>query len=593
MLLKKLSLLLMAVMLITSCKDDKKTVASTKENDEKFDRFKANFIEELWKVYPGWANGVGYHKYDSILVIPNEAARQKELNFAKAYLDSLDDFKIDELSANNQIDYRLIENQLKATDWNINKFKQWQWDPSMYNVGESFALLITETYAPLENRIRSFASKLNHVEAYYAAAKRNISKPTIPHTELAIQQNRGSLDIFGAMLEDSLKKANLPEAEKQNIRANANKAISAIQQYVNWLEKDVRPGLTEGKTARSFRIGKELFDEKFQFDIQSGYSAEEVYNKALKRKAELHKEMAKLATQLWPKYFGNQPKPNDNIALIRKVIDTLSTTHAHRDSFQLSVEKQLPELVKFINDKNLLYLDPKKPLVVRKTPDYMAGFSVASINSPGPYDKGANTYYNVGSLKDYTPEMAESHLREYNKYTLQIINIHEAIPGHYTQLVYSNQSPSLIKSIFGNGAMVEGWAVYTERMMLEEGYGNNEPEMWLMYYKWHLRAVCNTILDYSIHVKNMSEKDALDLMIREGFQQEAEAKGKWRRATLSQVQLCSYFTGYTEIYDLREELKKKQGGKFNLKQFHEKFLSYGSAPVKYIRELMLEDLGLK
>ncbi len=590
MLYKKLCLLLLAVAILASCKNNKNTAYDTKENDERFDRFKSRFIEELWKVYPGWANGVGYHKYDSILVIPDGNSRQNELNFAKAYLDSLRNFKIAKLSAHNQIDYRLIENQLKSTEWNIRQFKQWQWDPSMYNVGESFALLLTENYAPLENRLKSFAAKLNKVEAYYAAAKENINQPSIPHTELAIAQNRGSLDIFGAMLEDSLKKVNLPETEKQTIRANANKAISAIQQYVNWLEKDVRPGLVEGKTARSFRIEKELFDEKFQFDIQSGYTAEEVYNKAVKRKEELHTEMAKLANQLWPKYFANQPKPQVNLALIRKVIDTLSTTHAHRDSFQLSVEKQLPELVKFINDKNLLYLDPKKPLVVRQTPDYMAGFSVASINSPGPYDKEANTYYNVGSLKDYTPEMAESHLREYNKYTLQIINIHEAIPGHYTQLVYSNQSPSLIKSIFGNGAMVEGWAVYTERMMLEEGYGNNSPEMWLMYYKWHLRAVCNTILDYSIHVKNMSEKDALDLMIREAFQQEAEAKGKWRRATLSQVQLCSYFTGYTEIYDFREELKKKQGDKFNLKNFHEKFLSYGSAPVKYIRELMMEEL---
>lgn len=594
MLHKKLSFLLLLSIIVASCKNNEtNTAEATKINDTRFDHFKERFIEELWQVYPGWANAVGYHKYDSVLIIPDGNARQNELNFARSYLDSLKNYKINKLSPHNQIDYRLIENQLKYTEWNIRKFQAWQWDPSMYNVGENFALLLTENYAPLENRIKSFAAKLGHVEAYYAAAKGNISKPSIPHTELAIQQNRGSLDIFGAMLEDSLKKVNLPEAEKQTIRANANKAISAIQQYVNWLEKDVRPGLVEGKTAHSFRIGKEMFDEKFQFDIQSGYTAEEVYNKALKRKADLHSEMAKLANELWPKYFGSQAKPQDNIALISKVIDTLSTTHAHRDSFQKAVELQLPELVKFINDKNLLYLDPAKPLVVRKTPDYMAGFSVASINSPGPYDKGANTYYNVGSLKDYTPEMAESHLREYNKYTLQIINIHEAIPGHYTQLVYSNQSPSLIKSIFGNGAMVEGWAVYTERMMLEEGYGNHAPEMWLMYYKWHLRAVCNTILDYSIHVKNMSEKDALDLMIREAFQQEAEAKGKWRRATLSQVQLCSYFTGYTEIYDFREELKKKQGDKFNLKQFHEKFLSYGSAPVKYIRELMLEDLGLE
>jgi uncharacterized protein (DUF885 family) len=192
-------------------------------------------------------------------------------------------------------------------------------------------------------------------------------------------------------------------------------------------------------------------------------------------------------------------------------------------------------------------------------------------------------------MSGWSAEKSESYLREYNDYILQILNIHEAIPGHYTQLVYSNQSPSLIKAIFGNGAMVEGWAVYAERMMLESGYKNSD-EMWLMYYKWNLRTTCNAILDYSVHTKNMSKEEAMNLLVTEAFQQQAEAEGKWNRVNLSQVQLCSYFTGYTEIYDFREMLKKEEDAKFNLKQFHEKFLSYGSAPVKYIKELMLKEI---
>ncbi len=183
-------------------------------------------------------------------------------------------------------------------------------------------------------------------------------------------------------------------------------------------------------------------------------------------------------------------------------------------------------------------------------------------------------------------EQAESYLREYNHWILQILNIHEAVPGHYTQLVYSNESPSLVKSILSNGAMIEGWAVYTERMMLEEGYGNFEPEMWLMYYKWNLRVICNTILDYGIQVKGISKEEGLDLLMNGAFQERAEAEGKWRRATLSQVQLTSYYSGYREIYDFRETQKQKLGKEFNLKAFHEEFLSFGSAPVKYIRQLM-------
>ena len=270
------------------------------------------------------------------------------------------------------------------------------------------------------------------------------------------------------------------------------------------------------------------------------------------------------------------------------MIDKISEKHVKPEEFQTAIEKQMPELVEFIKQKDLIYIDPSKPLVVRREPDYMAGVAGASISAPGPYDKNGNTYYNVGSLASWDKDRAESYLREYNHYILQILNIHEAIPGHYTQLVYANQSPSLIKAIFGNGAMIEGWAVYTERMMLESGYENSD-EMWLMYYKWNLRTTCNTILDYSVHTKEMSKEDALNLLINEAFQQKAEAEGKWRRVSVTQVQLCSYFSGYTEIYDFREELKKQAGDKFNLKQFHEKFLSYGSAPVKYIKELMLSE----
>ncbi len=280
------------------------------------------------------------------------------------------------------------------------------------------------------------------------------------------------------------------------------------------------------------------------------------------------------------------------------LINEIAKTHVSREKFQSEIEREIPILTNFVKTKNLLYMDPSKPLVVRKEPEWMAGVAGASISAPGPYDKNGDTFYNVGSLAAYSPEEAESYLREYNKYILQILNIHEAIPGHYAQLIYSNQSPSIIKSIFGNGAMVEGWAVYSEKMMLEEGWAKNteingqveEDEMWLMYNKWHLRVVCNTILDYSIHNLNMTKEAGLNLLMNEAFQEKSEAEGKWRRATLSQVQLCSYFAGFSEIYALREEIKKIEKDKFDLKKFHEKFLSYGSAPVSEIKKLMLSNV---
>ncbi|MEB0249470.1 DUF885 domain-containing protein, partial [Mucilaginibacter sp. 5B2] len=352
------------------------------------------------------------------------------------------------------------------------------------------------------------------------------------------------------------------------------------KEYAAWLKalKNDKP--------RSFRLGKQFYETKFKYEIQAEGTAQQTYNSAVERKKFLHKEMAKLSRTLWPKYFGTQPIPKDSLEFIAKVIDTLSAKHVAPGDFQLAIEKEIPKLTAFIRSKDIVTLDPTKPLVVRKEPAYMAGVAGASISAPGPYDKNGNTYYNVGSLAGWSKEKSESYLREYNDYILQILCIHEAIPGHYTQLVYANKAPSMIKSIFGNGAMVEGWAVFSEQEMIDAGFGDSAPEMRLMWYKWHLRSVCNTILDYSVHSSNMAKEDAIKMLTKEAFQQQAEAEGKWKRVSVSSIQLTSYYTGYKEINALHEEWKKKKADKYKLKEFNEKFLSYGSAPVKYIKEAM-------
>ena len=570
--------LVIGICLLVSCK---KEAESTKDVNANFDKYKSEFINNMSKLYPEWAAYQGNHTFDSLLVVPNNENRNRQLEFAKSNLDSLSNFGLNDLNDSNKIDSYLIKNQLESIQFGIQDFKEFEWNPSNYNVSGSFAEILNGKYAPLEERLKSIGNKLNSIEDYYAAAKENIKNPTTEHLQLAIDQNLGGISVFESDLKDAISKSSLSKTEKEQINEKNSKAIVAIMGYVDFLKT------MQNTNPSSFRIGAKLYAKKFDLDIKSSYSAEEVFLKAIGYKEELHKKMFELSDKLWSKYLGNEPKPSDKLELIRKVIDKISLQHTTPENFQSDIEKQIPELVAFVKEKNLLYIDPSKPLVVRKEPDYMAGVAGASISSPGPYDKNANTYYNVGSIKSWSKEKSESYLREYNDYVLQILNIHEAIPGHYTQLVYSNKAPSLIKSLFGNGAMIEGWAVYTERMMLENGYKNSD-EMWLMYYKWNLRTVCNTILDNSVHTKNMSKEDAIKLLTKEAFQQDAEAEGKWKRVTLSQVQLCSYFSGYVEIYDFREQLKKKQGNTFILKKFHEEFLSFGSAPVKYIKQLMLQ-----
>ncbi|EIA07674.1 DUF885 domain-containing protein [Flavobacterium frigoris] len=580
--MKKIFVSILLSILLFSCNKKAETIDTVTLN-EKFGKYKEGFVIELWKLNPDWAASQGYHKLDSLLVISDSIGIKKQLDFSHAQLDSLQRYSIEDLSDNNIIDYYIIKNQLQSSIFRIDKLKSYIWNPSEYNVCGAFAELLNGKYDAADARLHSFYLKMNAIPAYYEAAKVNIKNPTLEHTELAIAQNLGGLSVFEKDLPKALAKSKLPESEKKAIKDRAKVAINAITTYANWL-KDLN-----NATPRSFRLGEDLYREKFNLDIQSTYKADTVYKKAVDHKKELHDKMYVLADKLWPKYMKSEPKPVDSLEVIKMVIDKISLQHTTAQKFQSTIEKQIPELVEFIKEKDLLYIDPSKPLVVRREPDYMAGVAGASISAPGPYDKNANTYYNVGSMNGWSAEKSESYLREYNDYILQILNIHEAIPGHYTQLVYSNQSPSIIKSILGNGAMVEGWAVYTELMMLENGYKNSD-EMWLMYYKWNLRTTCNAILDYNVHVKNMTQDEAMKLLINEAFQQQTEAEGKWKRVTLTQVQLSSYFTGYTEIYEFREMLKKEQGANFKLKQFHEKFLSYGSAPVRFIKELMLKEL---
>ncbi|WP_300661947.1 DUF885 family protein, partial [Fluviicola sp.] len=395
--------------LLTACQQE------AVNKDMNFDQYKEAFVLRLWEMNPSWASSIGYHKYDSVLVVPNKARQEKESRFIQKELDQLKQFNPEELSEANQIDWKLIKNHLDGAAWEQTSFKSREWNPSSYNVCGSFAEMLANNYAPLNERLKNFSIRLKNVPAYYKAAKENIHNPTLEHTQLAIEQNRGGLSVFTTDLPESLKKSTLSEAEKATLIKRSEAAQKAIEAYAAWLEKLPNPH------PRSFRLGRELYAKKFEFDIQSDNSAKEIYQRALAHKKELHQKMLRISKQIWTKHMEKKAMPENEYELIKQLIDQISLQHTQPENFQKEIEKQIPELEKFVKAKNLIYLDPKKPLVVRKEPDYMAGVAGASISAPGPYDKGGNTYYNVGSMNGWPPEKAESYLREYNDYVLQIL----------------------------------------------------------------------------------------------------------------------------------------------------------------------------
>ncbi|WP_183682708.1 MULTISPECIES: DUF885 domain-containing protein [unclassified Janthinobacterium] len=558
-------------------------VAAENSRDRAMNNLSGQFLTALWRIDPEAAISVGKYDGAANLTIPDAANRQARLAFIDEWLDKFGKLDGSKMSPKQRTDLALVTNKLQSDRWYLTTFRDFEWNPAEYNVASTIDFILNTEYASQPQRLRTLLKRIATVPQYYAAARANINHPTREHTQLAIAQSAGVLSVLDD-LNKTAQASILTPTEKQLYNVRITAAKTAVQGYASWLgEQDA---LLAQNGARSFRIGKELYDQKFAYDIQAGVSAEQMYQKALDEREKLLTHMDSLSDELWTKTMGDTPKPADRTAKIGMVIDKLSSNHVAPADFVPEIRRQIPELQAWVTSHNLLTMDPKKPLVVRETPAYQRGVAGASIEAPGPYRPQDRTYYNVTPLDGETPEQQESSLREYNHWILQILNIHEAIPGHYTQLIYANKSPSLIKSIFGNGAMVEGWAVYGERMMLESGYGDNAPEMWLMYSKWNLRSVTNTILDYSVHVLGMTEEQALDLLTRQAFQTPREAKEKWRRVQLSSVQLTSYFSGFSEIMDLREQRKQALGSKFVLKDFHEQFLSYGSAPVKVIKELM-------
>jgi len=554
--------------------------------DTAFAGFETRFLDSYWKEYPSNAIFIGYGKYYEDLVIPDSSAFARHVAYSKQWIDSLQALNYDALSDNNKISFRIIRNQLESDIWYTTIFRNQEWEPASYNLsGESY-YLIHQPFAPLEERLRLLSKHLRTAGAYYEAAWKTLKNPTKESAGLAVMQNKAGLDVFGKDLTDSIHASRLSAAETDTLNRNIAGCVAAMQKYADSLQSILNK---PDYPFRKYSIGRDLFTEKFKFDLATDLSPEEVYNKALSDQQIITTEMFSLADGLWKKYLNSKPKPADSLEMIRAVIDAVSLQHAKAGDFFDSLKNQVYGLKKFILEKNLFDFDSSYPIIVRLMPEYARGVAIATAEFTPPYQKQGDTYYNIDDLTRYPKDKQESTLREMNNYTSQLISIHEAIPGHCLQGIYNNKkSPDVLRSVFQNGAMVEGWAVYTESMMIESGWGNHSPEMQLMLDKLKLRELGNVVIDYQMQSLGKSEKEIKDFLTKKCFQTPAQVDEKYHRATLSQVQLCSYFTGATAILALREEYRKKMGNQYSLKTFHENFLKYGSSPVKYIRERMLQ-----
>ena len=568
-----------------------RTFAATSSEDARFEALGKRYVDEFGTYSPVDATQLGDHRHDAELDDMSDAGRARSMAWRKQLLEELGRIDRARLSRANQVDADMLENDLRYAVWTEEKMRDWSWDPQVYNelAGQSLYGLLARDFAPLPERLHSVTSRLEKLPRLLEQTRANLVPARVPptHAETVVKQNPGVLSLVDELVVPNLGR--LPAADRARLERAIARARAAVQVHQHWLEQQLQPN-AKGE----FRIGAKLFDEKLAFALMSPLSRTEIRRRAESEIAATRTKMYTIARQVLAGHEGAPPTPEqptvaEQQAAIKAALDLAAADRPPRNGVVDAARAALRESTDFVRAKNFVTV-PAEPLDIILMPEFQRGVAVAYCDSPGPLDKGQRTFFAVSPIPDdWTTAQVDSFLREYNSRSIANLAIHEAMPGHYLQLAHSNQYPSVLRAMLGSGPFVEGWAVYTERVMEDEGFRAGDSLMRLVQLKWYLRSAVNAILDSAIHVDGMTRDDAMKLMTETAFQEEREAAGKWIRAQLSSTQLSTYFVGYQEHADLRAEAERRWGKDFDLKTYHDRALSFGSPPVRFARELLFDE----
>lgn len=548
-------------------------------------------LDTWMQLSPVSATQIGDHRYDSELDDLSAAGQQKTVAAYKALLGELDKIEVAKLGRENQVDAAILRNQLQSEIWNAEVLQSGKWDPQLYNgiAGSAIYGLMAREFAPLPERLKSATARMEKLPAIFAQARENLDPARVPkiHAETVAKQNKGILSIVDTFITPHI--GELPQADQQRLQAAIDGLKKAVDEQQTWLDKTLVPN-----AKGDFRIGAEKYDQKLKFALSSSLSRQEIGERAraeLKRVREDMYGIAQTVLKDKPGAPEMPAQPTDEQQQQKAIEAALELAYADkpaRDKVVDDAKAALEQSTAFVREHDLMTL-PDAPVDIILMPEFQRGVAVAYCDSPGPLDKNLKTFYAVSPIPDdWNDKQVDSFLREYNSRMIHLLSIHEGTPGHYLEGWHSAKFPSTLRAVLRSGLFAEGWAVYTERMMQEQGYLNNDPLFHLVQLKFYLRTISNAILDQGVHVDNWDREKAMHLMTHDAFQQESEAAGKWVRAQLTSAQLPTYFVGAQEHFDTRKAVQEKLGDKFNLKAYHDQVLSYGAPPVRFARQLMLD-----
>ncbi|MEN5356966.1 DUF885 domain-containing protein [Stenotrophomonas sepilia] len=547
-------------------------------------------LDTWMQLSPVSATQIGDHRYDSELDDLSAAGQQKTVAAYKALLGELDKIEVAKLGRENQVDAAILRNQLQSEIWNAEVLQSGKWDPQLYNgiAGSAIYGLMAREFAPLPERLKAATARMEKLPAIFAQARENLDPARVPkiHAETVAKQNKGILSIVDTFITPHI--GELPQADQQRLQAAIDGLKKAVDEQQTWLDKTLVPN-----AKGDFRIGAEKYDQKLKFALSSSLSRQEIGERARAELKRVREDMYGIAQTVLKDKPGApempaQPTDEQQQKAIEAALELAYADKPARDKVVDDAKAALEQSTAFVREHDLMTL-PDAPVDIILMPEFQRGVAVAYCDSPGPLDKNLKTFYAVSPIpNDWNEKQVDSFLREYNSRMIHLLSIHEGTPGHYLEGWHSAKFPSTLRAVLRSGLFAEGWAVYTERMMQEQGYLNNDPLFHLVQLKFYLRTISNAILDQGVHVDNWDREKAMHLMTHDAFQQESEAAGKWVRAQLTSAQLPTYFVGAQEHFDTRKAVQEKLGDKFNLKAYHDQVLSYGAPPVRFARQLMLD-----
>ena len=558
--------------------------------DVAFQTLSQRYFDEMLALEPVTATVLGDHRYDDKLDDVSAAGRERRLMLGRELLAAVRELDAAQLSRAHQVDARLVARQLEYDAWQLTELEDWRWDPIGYSdlAGNSIYSLLARDFAPLPDRLRNVAARLNELPRFLAQVRESLDPARVPktHAETAAKQNGGVISLIDELVVPNL--GVLPAQEQAQLKATIDKARKAVAQHQIWLDKKLVPG-----AKGDFRLGATLYDRKLAFALDSTLSRQDIRARAQSELTAARAQMYEIARTVLAGRDGAPPTPDtpDGDTQQKAIAAALELAYADRPPREQVFDvtrKAFDTALAFVRAKDFVtvYDDP---IDIIPMPEFQRGVSLAFCDAPGPLDKGQKTFFAISPIpSEWDDKQVDSYLREYNARSINELTLHEAMPGHYLQLMHSNRYDSPLRAALQSGTFIEGWAMYGEHVMAEQGYLDGDPLMHLIQLKWYLRAIANAILDQGVHVDGMSREEAMRLMTRDTFQEEREATAKWTRVQLTSAQLPTYFVGVQEHLALREEAMHRWGKQFTLKQYNDKVLSYGSPPVRYVRDLIFD-----